>query len=220
MNKSRTYTHLESIILEVMKQSDAAGFEITRTKIQKLLYFIDLRFMDSHSRTATGAKWIWHDYGPFDSAVLEAEEKLSRSGSIVVSEEKYVNGGKKKKIQFSSDPDERYVEETLEQIVADVLSDFGSLSPSEIKKLSYNTPPMLLAQSFGGIRSSSPLDMSAGVQRQDKEERRKRLAKAMRRAKKRRSRLQKREDKGDLSGLVSELEVAKKSIASATEMVL
>ena len=51
-------------------------------------------------------------------------------------------------------------------------------------------------------------------------ERRKRLAKAMRRAKKRRSRLPKREDQGDLSGLVSELEVAKKSIASATEMVL
>lgn len=52
---------------------------MTRMKVAKLLYLVDLEAVRSTGCLATDVRWQWLDYGPFSTALYEVEDDLVRS---------------------------------------------------------------------------------------------------------------------------------------------
>ncbi len=57
--------NLGTLIAFVVTGVHEAGGPLGRTKLVKLLYFIDLAYFAKHGRTLTSLKWIYYHYGPY-----------------------------------------------------------------------------------------------------------------------------------------------------------
>jgi len=79
---------LETTILEVLAcvQRDA----VPRTKLVKLVYFIDYIYFQQTGCTLTGTAYVWDHYGPNaqGNAITKAAERLARLGAIQVLRER------------------------------------------------------------------------------------------------------------------------------------
>jgi len=118
---------LEDAIALLVSQATSAGIRLTRTKLVKLLYFVDLRAWEQLGQTVTGVEWIWHHYGPYSPSIVEACERMAASDELEVRE-----------TSIYYDPPGR----DLVNLVRTTLRDFGRLAPAKIGDLSYETEPM------------------------------------------------------------------------------
>ncbi|OFT59928.1 Panacea domain-containing protein [Corynebacterium sp. HMSC05E07] len=215
---------VKAITLHILQRSAELGYEVTRTKLQKLLYFADLNAVDRIGRTITGIDWMWHNYGPYSPAVTEVEKALVDEGVISSQAVIYPVGyvGHRLAIRYSSmaiDSDE-YINSVLGEIVEKVLTELGSLNATQVAEKSYATPPMQLAQSHSGRRDVH-LDMSLGTKEPSPRSRRSAAKKRIAQARQRKlSDSRVRHDHGDLQGLRAELSAFSSSIGDANKRLL
>lgn len=67
---------LASAVLALLKAARELDLEITRTKLAKLLYLADLEAVESGGTQFSGATWRWDTDGPYDHALIRAEDWL------------------------------------------------------------------------------------------------------------------------------------------------
>jgi len=57
---------------------DKEGY-VTKTKLIKYLYLIDVEFYRRHKRTFTGFNWVFYDFGPWSYEYNEVFDEMSKS---------------------------------------------------------------------------------------------------------------------------------------------
>lgn len=133
---------LEDTIALVASQAGHQGIRLTRTKLVKLLYFIDLRAWQQIGRTVTGAEWRWHHYGPYSASIVEACGRMAAAGELDVEATENWFGTPEYRISSAEEMYYRPPSEELVRLVRSVIADLGRYPPARIGDLSYETEPM------------------------------------------------------------------------------
>lgn len=74
--------NLEELILYVVGRSSNRGATLTRTKLVKLVYLIDVARAEGLGRTLTGLRWRFLHYGPYAPALGPVLEELESREAI------------------------------------------------------------------------------------------------------------------------------------------
>lgn len=123
---------------------------MTRMKVAKLLYLADLRSVEHEGRAGSGVVWLWRDHGPFTDELYRVEDALKAAGEISVKPTLNPFGSPEYRLYAPPlvaeliDGADRFVEH-----LDAILAEYGHLSPTELKNLTYDTPPMQEAQQGG-----------------------------------------------------------------------
>jgi hypothetical protein len=152
---------LEDAIALVASQAAARGVSLTRTKLVKLLYFVDLRAWEQLGHTVTGVEWIWHQYGPYSSSIIEACDRMSASGELGVVATANYYGSPEWRISSVEPLYFNPPGHDLVSVVRAVVHEFGPLTPARIGDLSYETLPMRRLVSSG--QRGDPIEFEADV---------------------------------------------------------
>jgi uncharacterized phage-associated protein len=143
---------LEDAITAVAAQAEGHGVALTRTKLVKLLYFVDLAAWESFGRTVTGVEWIWHHYGPYSSSIVEAVESMGSNDELELTESMNYFGSPEYRLRSISPAYYRPASSDLMGLARSVLRRYGNMSPSAIGDASYETAPMRDLITRGGSR--------------------------------------------------------------------
>ena len=150
-------TELRTAFVAVLRAAADRRQTMTRTKIVKLLYLCDLRAVELGMEPFSGARWVWHNYGPYDTQFKVVEHLLVNSGPVdrIVTNNLYGSAEYRLSVapECAVDLDARFWE-----IVVDVVGELGHSSPSSLKDLTYQTAPMQTAQAKG--ERGVPLDLA------------------------------------------------------------
>lgn len=210
-------------VFETVRYASEQEFLITRTKLMKLLYLADLRAVDKGQMVRSEANWVWHNYGPFDQALLTVEDDLVSARKIERTELTTHVGSSYKKLEAIGGVEYEALEGQSEwnckffEILHEVIDDYGALSAKQLTQLAYRTPPMKLAQEDNGERGVA-LDISMGS-RPSKKVSRRNLAR-LRSLRGRREKIRRQSDEGDLNFLEKEVLETANSRSRASRKLL
>lgn len=143
---------VEDAITAVAAQARSQGVKLTRTKLVKLLYFVDLAAWDTFGRTVTGVEWIWHNFGPYSSSVMDAVRTMSAADQLVVTSTHNYYGSPEYRIESVQPSYYEPLGADLVGLIRSVLREYGTMSPSQIGDASYGTEPMRALIQRGGNR--------------------------------------------------------------------
>jgi hypothetical protein len=75
---------IQSAVLAVLRAVREAGLgRINRTTLIKLVYLLDCLYAETHDgKTASGAGWYFHSFGPFASDLVGAIDEMANRGVI------------------------------------------------------------------------------------------------------------------------------------------
>ena len=130
--------------------AEARELRMSRTKVAKLLYLADLRSISHDGVPGSGVAWQWLKHGPFSDRLLHVENDLVAAGNVA-RDRTWNWYGKPEYRLTAPTPAAELLDET-DQYIAHldaVLAEHGHLSATELKDLSYETEPMLEAQTEG-----------------------------------------------------------------------
>ncbi|MEO5920653.1 MAG: type II toxin-antitoxin system antitoxin SocA domain-containing protein, partial [Pseudolysinimonas sp.] len=134
-----------AVVAVLLSAARTSGFVITRMKLAKLLYLADVRATESLGHAGSGFTWKWLNYGPYDMAI-EAVEKGLHDRKIIehdVTANYYGSPEHRLRLRFMPQIE---VDAAYAEIVGAIVLEYGAHSPTTLKDLTYETPPMLAAQ--------------------------------------------------------------------------
>jgi hypothetical protein len=149
---SRSDRDLEDAITLVTQQARVQGVHLTRTKLVKLLYFVDLGSWERLGSRVSGVDWIWHHYGPYSGAIVDACERMAENGELELTFTNNYFGSPQVDISSTRAEYYRRPSSVLVGLVRSVVSDLGQFPPAKIGDLSYDTKPMKALVERGGAR--------------------------------------------------------------------
>jgi hypothetical protein len=165
---ARTASLADSITL-VAEHAAKKGFVLNRTKLVKILYFLDLTAWGEIGRIVTGIEWRWDNYGPYAAEIVETCIRMSKSGELEASQTQNEYGTTEYRIRSKSP---RYFQEpnpSLVKLVDGVVGEYGLYIASTLRDLSYKTEPMLYVQTHGHrgdlLEFPTPVPSRAAVRR-------------------------------------------------------
>ncbi len=153
----------ERILLYVCQGIQDAGGWVSRTRLLKLLYLVDVEYYRRHRRMLTGWEWVFYKYGPY---VFDYPNVLSRLGIDLTETEGRTNDGRQYfgyQVQAHSDIDDvvgfadrTRIDNTISRWA---LEDLNIL----LDHVYFDTEPMIDAErgevlDFSTIRPWSPQD--------------------------------------------------------------
>ena len=133
---------IEDAITLLAEQATSHGVGLTRTKLVKLLYFVDLRAWERLGHTVTGVEWLWHHYGPYSSSIVEACDRMATNGELHLFDAQNYYGSPEHRIKAEKSLYFTPPSQDLVSVVRSVVVEFGHYSPARIGDLSYDTEPM------------------------------------------------------------------------------
>jgi uncharacterized phage-associated protein len=139
---------LVSAVLAVLKAANELDCEMNRTKLAKLLYFADLRAVEEGGTAFSGATWRWRNYGPYDNALMRAERIIVSADLAEIADERGEEGGACKLALTVDDLGDPLSAAHME-IVRAVVREYGAEPASALRRMSYQTAPMVEAQTAG-----------------------------------------------------------------------
>lgn len=148
LTSSSVPEELRRAFVAVLRAAANRSQTMTRTKVVKLLYLCDLRAVERGMAPFSGARWVWHHYGPYDTQLRVVEDHLVNSGLVDRTVTANLYGSTEYRLAVetghSVDLDPRFWE-----VVDAVVGELGHSSPSSLKDLTYQTAPMQTAQARG-----------------------------------------------------------------------
>src|SRR6266545_2089339 len=131
-----------------------------RTRLMKLLYLADYEARRFLGRPISGAKYIWHFFGPYDPRLSAWIHRLTDGGVLVEAPVTYPSG----KSGFLYTPGPRQVPQTFKPVEIEILSYVcRQYSRVELRELLddvvYQTEPMLRAQKKKAKERPLEMDM-------------------------------------------------------------
>ncbi|XKK40108.1 Panacea domain-containing protein [Nocardiopsis sp. ARC36] len=134
-------------VLALFRVARDQGHALNRTKIAKLLYLADLSAVEDGGVAFTGATWRWENYGPFDPAQYRVEDALVAAGIIERTQDPQSACGEVR-LRLVEDVDAPLEPAPL-TVLGRVLAQHGGKSAARLRDLTYETSPMVQAQSEG-----------------------------------------------------------------------
>ncbi|WP_207391408.1 type II toxin-antitoxin system antitoxin SocA domain-containing protein [Streptomonospora litoralis] len=147
-------------MVQLLRVARANGIIINRTKLAKLLYLADLEAVGNENAPGSGVEWRWRHYGPYSNTLQEVESDLELAGIVGASETINFFGGKEVRLSLTTDAPEVEIDENFAAIVERVVAEKGRFTATQLRDLTYQTPPMLEAQKLG--RREVRLDLTGG----------------------------------------------------------
>jgi len=151
---SRSYTPLQASIIHLVHRLPG---DLTRTKLVKLLYLLDLTHAKQHGRPVTNVTYRSYYYGPFSSEILNAIRSLDayeiQEGMGISHEGKefytYTPGHNARGHVPPKLP--RRIKETLDHVI----EKYGKLSLDDLLEVAYDTKAFKRTRK-GGVINLSP----------------------------------------------------------------
>jgi hypothetical protein len=140
---------IEDAITLVASTAAAQQVYLTRTKLAKLLYFLDLGAWEEFGVTITGIEWVWDQFGPYSMVIKDTYEAMVETGEMAVRQISNYYGNAEYRIESRAP---QYYEEpspAIRQLASTIIRVYGHNSPGRISELSYKTEPMCKVQKEG-----------------------------------------------------------------------
>ena len=153
-----TWRDAPAAVLAMIDAVEKSGSSVTRVKLAKLLYLADLRAVELANSPRSGLTWKWLNYGPYDGSLKSIEETLVQHGDIEVISSTNFYGSPEYRLTLRHAP-QLEIDVVFAEIVREIADEFGLYSPTTLKDMTYETPPMLMAQAGG--RRGVLLDLTA-----------------------------------------------------------
>lgn len=138
--QTQSLTTLQKVIIYLARKG---LFDLTRTKLVKLLYLIDLEYWTRKKKTLTGLNYVSYYYGPYSEEIIDAIQELQKDQVIqefsAISPEgrQYYIYNLRKKINL----DELSFRKKDLEIIEEVLGKYKDLSLDEILEQVYKSQP-------------------------------------------------------------------------------
>jgi Protein of unknown function (DUF4065) len=132
--------------------------EVPHTRLQKLVYLIDLEFFLRHGRTLTGAPWVRHKYGPMTKAFLPAMRDMD--GYELVERHKPTLAGRTVKL-VEPGPSPRFTADFTRDALATIefmMAITQGLGDDQVRELAYATTPMQLIRAREAVLGHELID--------------------------------------------------------------
>ncbi|WP_432107368.1 type II toxin-antitoxin system antitoxin SocA domain-containing protein [Streptomyces sp. AA1529] len=159
-------------VVQLLSVARSSGVIVNRTKLAKLLFLADFEAVDSGCAPGSGVEWRWRHYGPYSNALREIESDLELAGIVKVIGTENFYGSLEVRLALAGETPQVEIDESFAEIVEQVVSEKGQLSATQLKDLTYQTPPMVAAQKLGqrevrlDLTGGSPLpDLEPGLQK-------------------------------------------------------
>jgi hypothetical protein len=143
---------LEDAITLIAATCQRSGYELTRTKLVKLLYFVDVRAWERSGRVLTGVDWMWHNYGPYSAEIVSTCDRMATHDEISIKMTSNFYGSPQYRITTVTEGYYQRPEVGVVELVREVVAEFGNKPPAKIGDLSYETIPMRRLIESGGVR--------------------------------------------------------------------
>ena len=124
---------IKKVILYII--ANLGGRLSSRTKLVKLLYFIDLRAKQQLGRKITDIGYIYHYYGPYSPSIINAVHELEEEGIIVEEYDPFY--GVYRYFLVSDSNVNLDLEPNEKEIIDEILNQYGSKTAKELKELAY-----------------------------------------------------------------------------------
>lgn len=155
-----TYRGTSAAVVYLLKAAREDGILINRMKLAKLLYLADLRAVEAGLPPGTDVEWRWRHYGPYSNALQSVENDLYAAQVIQVERSVTYYGNKEVRLRLAEATPQIEIDERFATIVSGVLHDFGRVSATQLKDMTYQTAPMLAAAAKG--QREVRLDLTGG----------------------------------------------------------
>lgn len=133
--------------LAVLQAARDKGCEITRLKLAKLLYLADLHAIQHGDDAVSGVRWLWLNYGPYNNGLLALEDEFVSAGVVRRETEPFYGGNVLELVRDDYEAGELSPADF--SCIYQTVADYGYMAATSLKDVSYQTPPMIEAQSKG-----------------------------------------------------------------------
>lgn len=154
------YRGVSAAVVHLLLTARSDGIQINRTKLAKLLYLADLKAVGQDMAPGTEVEWRWRHYGPYSNILLEVEQDLELAGVIQVAETTNYFGSPETRLRLLDETPQVDIDARFKEIVEATLQEYGKLSATQLKDLTYQTAPMAAAQRLG--EREVRLDLTGG----------------------------------------------------------
>ncbi|GAA2879111.1 hypothetical protein GCM10010517_41340 [Streptosporangium fragile] len=138
---------LAGAVLAVLKAAREPAVEITTAKLAKLLYLADLEAVESGRTQFSGATWRWDDHGPYDHALMRAEDWVVESELVERHDDRNTEHGSYV-LTVTVDIDDPLDAADMD-CVRNVVRLHGGKSATVLAELSHETAPVIEARAGG-----------------------------------------------------------------------
>ncbi len=126
---------LENVILYVIY--NLGGRLESRTKLVKLLYFIDKKAQEELKSKITGVRYIYHYYGPYSPDIINAVHELEEEGKLIEEYDPLYGMYRYYLAENIDDENDIKLSEEERGIIDKVLKDYGGMNAKKLKERAY-----------------------------------------------------------------------------------
>ncbi|WP_432086145.1 hypothetical protein [Streptomyces sp. bgisy095] len=159
-------------MVQLLSVARASGVIVNRTKLAKLLFLADFEAVGQGAAPGSGVEWRWRHYGPYSDSLRAIETDLELAGIVRSIRTANFYGTLEVRLALAGETPQLEIDSQFAEIVERIVSEKGSLSATQLKDLTYQTPPMLAAQKLGqrevrlDLAGGSPIpDLEPGLER-------------------------------------------------------
>lgn len=144
---------VDAVIVTVLQ---ACGASVHRTKLVKLIYFIDELFYQHFGGTMTGLSYMWDDFGPntIGNAVVKEADHLALKGVVRI--DPRLNYYGETSYLYSLERGKAGLAEKLSEaeryVIRDVVAHYGRCSVRDIVRISKQTEPFKNAEQYSVLK--------------------------------------------------------------------
>ncbi len=137
-NKTFSFDFFEKVVLYVINKVEALGNVVTKTKLNKLMFYIDFLSYKELGHSITGAVYVKLPYGPVPDGFQAALELMEENGSINITEIYPQEGDAvtyiihSSKLVYSIDLNEKE-----RKIIDSIITNLGTKKASELSRISH-----------------------------------------------------------------------------------
>jgi uncharacterized phage-associated protein len=118
--------------------------QLGKTKLWKLIYFIEAEMLKKHGRTLTGSEFIRYEHGPVPSRGEKILKSMEKAQTIKISQD---SCGPHLMLRVISLAESKpMLDENFSDIIDHVCLKYGSMTASTISELSHREPAWLSAE--------------------------------------------------------------------------
>ncbi|WP_030771642.1 MULTISPECIES: type II toxin-antitoxin system antitoxin SocA domain-containing protein [unclassified Streptomyces] len=158
--------------MQLLSVARASGVIVNRTKLAKLLYLADFEAVDLGCAPGSGVEWRWRHFGPYSDTLRDIEADLELAGIVKRVDTTNFYGTLEVRLTLTGETPQVEIDEQFAKIVEQIVAEKGRLSATQLKDLTYQTPPMVAAQKLGhrevrlDLAGGSPIpDLEPGLER-------------------------------------------------------
>jgi len=154
------FSGVSAAVVQLLVAARSDGVLVNRTKLAKLLYLADLQAVEQGLPPGTEVEWRWRHHGPYSNALLEVEGDLEVAGVVQVVETSNFYGTPERRLRLLAEVPQIQIDEQFHAIIDTTVAKYGRWSATQLKDLTYQTPPMQAAQRHG--KREVRLDLAGG----------------------------------------------------------